>query len=34
MDNQEKLMVFVQITKYSIVSLTNRSIKTQYLLKA
>jgi len=34
MDNQEKLTVFVQKTKYSIVSLTNRSVKTQNLLKA
>jgi len=32
MDNQEKLMVFLQKTKDSIVSLTNRSVKMQNLL--
>ena len=32
MDDQEKLMVFLQKTKDSIVSLTNRSVKTQNLL--
>ena len=32
MDNQEKLMVFLQKTKTTIVSFTNQNVKTQKLL--
>jgi hypothetical protein len=32
MDNQEKLMVFLQKTKGFMISLTNKSVKTQNLL--